>query len=122
MLCLELIKQGDDIMINIKKYETDIERLYTYFEIDTQNHNNYFVALKNIFIQNHGYTIDKEIDGVWEKYCMLVKEEFSFELSYHDDYGNCMGNPVKQDSDYYDKLEALANEVAKNINTKYYNL
>jgi len=108
--------------ITIKKYVTDWEKLYTFFEFVPGAGWEQFEPLCSIFTDHLGYKVEGDLEGIWERYCTLRKGDFVFQLMLHDDFGTCLRNPEKQDEDYYVKLEQLANEVAEGISTNRYGL
>lgn len=108
--------------ITIKKYVTNINKLYTYFEFVPCDHWDYFEPILSIFTDHLGYRIEEEVDGIWSRHCTLRKGDFIFDFAFQDYYGNCLFGVGKQDEDYYAKLEQLANEVAEGISTNRYGL
>ena len=108
--------------ITIKKHITDIDKIFTHFEFVPCDNVIYFEPLRSIFTDHLGYTLEDNFEWVWLCRCMLRKGDFVFELFYEDYYGNCLGHPEKQDEDYYNQLEKLANEVAEGITTNRYGL
>ena len=110
------------VKITVKKHVTDIERTYTHFEFVPCDDVIYFKPLRSIFTDHLGYTVEDNLEWVWVSRCTLRKGDFVFELFFQDYYGNCLCHSEKQDEAYYDKLEALANEVTEGINTNHYGL
>jgi len=109
-------------MIIIKKYETKIKKLYTFFEFVPCNSWEDFEVFRFIFKERLGYEIENEFEAIYARSCIFKKNDFTFELFFHDDYGNCIANPKKQSKEYYKKLEELANEIAEGVATNRFEL
>ena len=64
----------------------------------------------------------ENIDGIWSRYRTYKSKNFTFQLMYHEDLGNCLRLPINrdhdQDDDNYKSLRDLGKEVMTLFNTK----
>jgi hypothetical protein len=97
----------------VLKHITDVEKLYTYFEFDGYEYWDDFDAILSILANNMNCRKIKKLDGIYSRYYSLERNDFEFELMYHEDLGNCLRNIEKKDETYYEKLECIAKEVMK---------
>jgi hypothetical protein len=103
-------------MIEVKKWVTDYEKMYTYYEFEGYDDWDQFMELYHILTEQMGCNVLEAANGMWSRHCDLEKDGFVFELMYHDDFGNCLRNRDRKNSDYYHKLGLIAKEAAFILN------
>ena len=102
-------------MVKIVKRITDIENIYTYFLFDGYSSWDDFDTLLLILTDQMKSQVLEKLEGIYSKHCTLNKKGFVFKLMYHEDFGNCLCNQNKQDDDYYNKLNEIANDMITKI-------
>ena len=105
------------VIIRVIKFPSDIENMYTYFELVPCDYWNDFDSLRETLVSNLGYKVTSSLDGIWSRHSDFTNGYFSFRLYFHDDFGNCLCHPEKQDNIFYDRLEEVANNLAEEYNS-----
>ena len=85
--------------------------MHIYFEFKNYDGWDEFDNLLSILTNQMKCRVLEKLDGIWSRHCFLERNEFSFKLMYHEDFGNCLCNQEKKDSVYYSKLESISKEV-----------
>ncbi|WP_088041920.1 hypothetical protein [Bacillus sp. EAC] len=102
-------------MVNIRRYDTNIANVYTYFEFEELFQWEDFDILLTILTNQLNFGIKENYDGIWSRHCKLEKEGYFFELMYHEDFGNCLCSQFKKDEIFYKYLEKIANSVVAEL-------
>lgn len=105
-------------MCIIKKYNTNIDDLYTYIEFENYSNWEDYDVLQKILWRELKCKIKIQVDGIYSRYTEFNLNEMDFQLMYHEDYGNCLYSQTNRDEDYYIKLESIAQRTAEIINNK----
>ncbi len=103
-------------MIKIKKNETNIKNIYTYFEFEGYDDWEQFNELLSILIHHMQCKILNHLEGIYSKHCLLEYNGFIFKLMHHEDFGNCLCSQEKKDNNYYLYLEKIAEKIILIIN------
>ena len=102
-------------MVKIKRTDSDIENIYTYFEFEGFDGWEQCDEILSILTDKLKFRLAESLDGIYSRHFILESEGFVFKLLHHEDFGNCLCNQFKMNEKHYDELGRIADRTLEHI-------